>query len=523
MDKLHKFIDLYYPIETCNLSCEYCYIHEHRDNIKRKYTCSHSSAEIRRALSVERLGGICLLNFCAGGETLLYPETFDIIEQLLLEGHYVNVVTNGTMTENIHLLEQFDETCRKRLFFKFSFHYGELKKRNLLDVFFSNVQYVKEKGCSFTVELPAWDGFLDLSEEIIGLCQEKLEHQICHVAPLRDETKNDFALLSKLDDLKEYKEKWKVYHSELFDVRIDVMEKKYKGFCYAGDWTFTVNLENGEVKQCFYERVLDNLYQNIEQKIKLCAVGNHCHSSYCYACHAFLCLGVMPDANVKICYDEVRDREGKWLSYGMKHFLHQKLCKNNSEYTIIEKENVNEQNAKAERSLYQSPFEYSNQIIIEMKDLPKVNNYAVVRARHETRLMYSQVPRELKWIYNEIPEDKCLNGDRIIIRAMNTANEMADGNEIWIVGALIDDVWYAAECLFDSTWLCKMRMIGWNSYTENLPDNVWGIIPKGEHITLVFEKNRWRGKLEVEYKNQIKEIDTFSPCDNDLMYYDLEE
>ena len=85
------------------------------------------------------------------------------------------------------------------------------------------------------------------------------------------------------------------------------------------------------------------------------------------------------------------------------------------------------------------------------------------------------------------------------------------------------DCWNAAECLFDSTWLCKMRMIGWNSYTENLPDNVWGIIPKGEHITLVFEKNRWRGKLEVEYKNQIKEIDTFSPCDNDLMYYVLEE
>lgn len=121
MDKLHKFIDLYYPIETCNLSCEYCYIHEHRDNIKRKYTCSHSSAEIRRALSVERLGGICLLNFCAGGETLLYPETFDIIEQLLLEGHYVNVVTNGTMTENIHLLERLMK--RAGSVFSLNFHF----------------------------------------------------------------------------------------------------------------------------------------------------------------------------------------------------------------------------------------------------------------------------------------------------------------------------------------------------------------------------------------------------------------
>ena len=29
--------------------------------------------------------------------------------------------------------------------------------------------------------------------------------------------------------------------------------------------------------------------------------------------------------------------------------------------------------------------------------------------------------------------------------------------------------------------------------------------------------------VKEEYKNQIKEIDTFSPCDNDLLYYDLEE
>lgn len=524
MDKLHKYIDLYYPIETCNFQCEYCYVHEHRDNVQKKYVCSHSVEEIRHALSKNRLGGICLINICAGGETLLFPEIFDIIEQLLLEGHYVSVVTNGTMTDNIHIIERFDEKCREHLFFKFSFHYNELKRRNLIDVFFENISYVKKKGCSFTVELPAYDGFIESKEEIIKICQERLENEVCHVTVLRDESQVDFSVLSKYkNDIISYKEVWKPFHSALFDIRADVIEKRYKGFCYAGEWTFTANIETGEIRQCYCEREIDNLYENPYKKLKLCAVGNHCHSSYCYNCHAFLCFGVMPELHIKMRYDETRNRGDKWLTTDMKYFMSQKLSENNTEYDIEERYLINERNAKEERSLYATPSDYRNKILLEMKELPKANNYAVVRARHETRLMYSEIPSELKWIYNEMTEKKCLIGNRIIVRAMNNANELAEGNEIWIVGALIDDVWYAADCLFDATWLCKMRMIGWNCYTENLPDNVWGIIPEGKHIILVFEKNRWRGKVEVEYKDQIKLIDTFSPCENDLMYYDLEK
>ena len=410
------------------------------------------------------------------------------------------------------------------LFFKFSFHYNELKRRNLIDIFFSNISYVKEKECSFTVELPAYDGFIASREEIIKICKERLENEVCHVTVLRDESKTDFSVLSKYDDFMTYKEIWEPFHSALFDIRADVLEKKYKGFCYAGEWTFTANIETGEIRQCYYERVLDNLYANPCSKLNLCAVGNHCHASYCYSCHAFLCFDVMPELQVKMRYDQTRDRDNKWLTTDMKLFMSQKLSENNAEYKLEEQQLVNETNAKEERALYATPADYRNKILLEMKELPKVNNYILVRARHETKLMYSEIPSELKWIYNEIPEDKCLNGDRIIVRAMNTANEMAEGNEIWILGALVDDVWYAAECLFDSTWLCKMRMIGWNSYTEeNIPDNVWGVIPKGKHVTLVFEKNRWRGKVEVEYKNQTKQIDTFAFCDNDLMYYDLSE
>ena len=520
MDILKKYIDLYYPVENCNFNCDYCYIHEHRDNINKKYTCSHSPEEIRQALSCERLGGKCLINICAGGETLLYPEIFDIIKQLLIEGHYISIVTNGTISNSIKKIEGFELELRKHLFFKFSFHYDELKKRKMLDLFFNNIRYVKEKGCSFTVELPAYDKFLECKDEIVNLCKKELDNEICHVTALRDEKKSDFTLLSKYD-YNNYKKQWEIFQSKLFDTRVDVIEKKYKGFCYAGEWTFTANIESGEVRQCYYERVLDNLYEDPNRKLNLCAVGNHCHSEYCYACHAFLCLGDIPELNINERYDETRERNEKWLTKDMRNFMHQRLYENNEVYSEKTKYEINNINAKAERECYNSVEEYLNEIICNIKELPNANNYAIVQARHDIKMMYEEIPSQLKWIYNNIPTEKCTDGDRIIIESLVEPNEDANGNEIWIIGAFIDDIWYAAECIFDKTWLNRNRMIGWNEYTAHLPNNVWGCMPRGTNYTLVFEKNKWRGKCKIKFHEKEKIIDTFENLDNDVLFITL--
>lgn len=520
MDAIKKYIDLYYPIETCNFNCDYCYIHEHRKNINNKYVCSHSPKEIRTALSCERLGGKCLINICAGGETLLYAEIFDIIKELLLEGHYVSVVTNGTITNSIKRIDDFEISLKKHLFFKFSFHFEELKKRNMLELFFDNIRYVRENGCSFTLELPAYDDFLENKDEIINLCKQELYGEICHVTALRDEKKSDFALLSnyKYDY---YKKQWSEFESKMFDVRVDVIEKKYKGFCYAGDWTFTANIETGEIRQCYYERVLDNLYERPNEKLKLCAVGNHCHSEYCYACHAFLCLGTIPELNINERYDDTRERNKKWLTDDMRNFMHQRLSDNNELYSNIIKHQVNNINAEAEKSLYSSVEEYLEKIMCDIKELPEANNYAIVQARHDIKMMYDNIPGQLKWIYNNIPTEKCVDGDRIIIESLGDSNEKADGNEIWIVGIFVDDIWYAAECIFDATWIRKNRMIGWNEYTAGLPDNVWGSVPKGMKRILVLEKNRWRGKCKIKFKQQEKIIDAFNNSDNNLLFIEI--
>ena len=86
---IKKFIDIYVPTETCNLQCHYCYIALLNKFSQKIHPIGHTAKEIRKALSRKRLGGICMINICAGGETLLSEEILPIVKQLLEEGHYV--------------------------------------------------------------------------------------------------------------------------------------------------------------------------------------------------------------------------------------------------------------------------------------------------------------------------------------------------------------------------------------------------------------------------------------------------
>ena len=81
------------------------------------------------ALQRKTWGGVPF-NLCGGGETLLPPQMTDILYELLAQGHYLAVVTNGTVTKRFEEICDFPEEFRKRLLFKFSFHYTELRRLN---------------------------------------------------------------------------------------------------------------------------------------------------------------------------------------------------------------------------------------------------------------------------------------------------------------------------------------------------------------------------------------------------------
>ena len=104
MDKIKRFIDCYVPVTTCTLRCHYCYITHHRLFDNKLPTFKYTPEQVRKALSKERLGGICLINFCGGGETLLPPEIVKYIRVLLEEGHYIMIVTNATVSKRFDLV-----------------------------------------------------------------------------------------------------------------------------------------------------------------------------------------------------------------------------------------------------------------------------------------------------------------------------------------------------------------------------------------------------------------------------------
>ena len=166
MDTIKRYIDIYVPVTTCTLRCSYCYITTHRLFEGALPEFKYSPEFVRKALSKERLGGTCLLNFCAGGETLLTPRLLEYVRALLEEGHYVMIVTNATLTKRFDEIALWPQALLKHLFFKFSYHYLELKKRGLLDVFFTNIRKVRDAGCSFTLELTPSDDAVPYIEEI---------------------------------------------------------------------------------------------------------------------------------------------------------------------------------------------------------------------------------------------------------------------------------------------------------------------------------------------------------------------
>lgn len=71
MEKIKRFFECFVPVTACNLKCGYCYViqrgNRSMDIPQLKYTVS----QIGKALSKERLGGVCYFSLCGAGETLM--------------------------------------------------------------------------------------------------------------------------------------------------------------------------------------------------------------------------------------------------------------------------------------------------------------------------------------------------------------------------------------------------------------------------------------------------------------------
>ena len=342
MDIIKKFIDVYVPINQCNFDCPYCYIstwNESRRNLK-DISISYSPDIIRKGLSKNRWQGSLMLNFCATGETLLCNELIPIVKELLAEGHYCMIVTNGTISPKFKMMAEFDDELKKRLFIKFSYHYLELKNKNLLDVFFDNVNMMKSSKISYTVELTPSDIYIPYKNELKEYCIRKTG-ALPHVTVCREEN-GSVPIMSSLDK-NEYLNTWKEFDSELFDYKMTIFGVKRNEFCYAGAWSYTLDLGTGILKQCYRGKQLQNIFDDIDSPIKEEPIGTHCCDAHCWNGHAFLTFGDIPELEAPF-FSEVRNRicndGSEWLQPDMKNFMSHKLYESNKEYSSIKKKTV---------------------------------------------------------------------------------------------------------------------------------------------------------------------------------------
>lgn len=352
MDKIKRFIDCYIPVTSCTLRCHYCYITHHRLFNNKLPIFKYSAEFIRKALSKERLGGTCLINMCAGGETLLAKEVIEYTKALLEEGHYVMIVTNATVSKSIEQFSLFPPQLTKHLFFKFSYHYIELKKRGLLDTFFTNIQKVKKAGCSFTLEATPSDELIPYIDEMKQVAINNVG-ALNHITIGRDERYSGNLPILTTMSLKEYENTWSAFQSELFNYKLTIFGKKRNEFCYAGDWTFYLNLGTGDMSQCYCSFFQQNIFNDINKPIKFIPIGNNCTQHHCYNGHVFLALGNIPELNAPT-YGDLRNRicqdYTEWIQPEMKAFLDSKLFESNKKYSFIKKYLVNRKIKKISNS-----------------------------------------------------------------------------------------------------------------------------------------------------------------------------
>lgn len=337
MADIKRFFECLIPVTACNLKCDYCYIIQREQNTQKVPQLDYPPEVIGQALTQKRLGGICYFSICGAGETFVPDYLIDVVYQLLKNGHFVNITTNGTLTNKIRKLSDIPVNWMKRLHISFSFHYLELKRFNLIETFFSNIEFVKSLGCSYIVQVNLYDKYIPHLKEIKEIC---IKHTGAY--PQVATTRKEESLTKKIEimsdkSIDDYTQLGKTFESPLFDFTMKNFNIKRKEFCYAGSWAYTLNIKTGILKRCYASTIHQNIFKDIDTPIMDMAVGKECNSLFCLNSSHFMSLGVIPELSTPT-YAELRNRENAdWYSPEMKEFLNSKLYDVNKEYSFVKK------------------------------------------------------------------------------------------------------------------------------------------------------------------------------------------
>lgn len=338
-DKLTRFIGVFVPNTVCNLRCKYCYL-QHCNIQKHSFPkFDYTPDQFRQMMSKKRLGGVCMFNFTADGETLLDIQMVDYIRAILEEGHFVEIITNATVSQAFKKIAAFPKELLERLMFKCSFHYLELKERGWFNLFWDNIRLVRDAGASFTVELMPHDELIPYRQEIYDMCVREVGAP-CHLTVGRDASKpGEYPFLTNLSK-SDYYNAWKMFDSKMFEFKFSVFEHRRHEFCYAGEWMMPFYMRDGRFTQCYRSwRSIDGQH-DLDSPLKFKAIGHFCRQAHCFNAHAWMTFGCLPNVDTP-CYADMRNRiclDGtEWLKPRFKAFVSQQFKDNNKQYSFIKR------------------------------------------------------------------------------------------------------------------------------------------------------------------------------------------
>lgn len=326
------------PLSVCNFRCEYCYLTHRQSQYEGVIPeMRFTPEEVAYAMRKERVGGPAYINFCADGETLLLPGIADYINLLAKEGHYIEVVSNMVLTKKLDPILALGPDVLSHVEFKCSFHYLELQKRGLLEVFADNVRRAREAGASVNVEITPSDELIEYLDEVKRFSLENFG-ALPHISIARADNTAGIDRLTDLP-LDEYNEIWSTFDSDFWKYKTSIFGVRQKDFCYAGSWLYYVDMSTGEAYQCYAGGSVGNIFANPDDPLPERPIGS-CPLPHCYNGHMLITLGTIPGAT-DVGYGDIRDRlcvdGSRWLKQPLKTFFNEKLAEDNDELSLLRK------------------------------------------------------------------------------------------------------------------------------------------------------------------------------------------
>ena len=103
----------------------------------------------------------------------------------------------------------------------------------------------------------------------------------------------------------------------------------------------------------------------------------------------------------------------------------------------------------------------------------------------------------------------------VTIKAYNAQNANAEGNEIWINSISVYGDLVEIQEPIEGKWIWDQARLGWRTYDlpYEITDNIVIGVPLGKERTINFEKNLWRGIVEVIYNGNKQIIDCYAEKD----------